>query len=198
MRAAVLEQAPGGLHIEEIPIPEPLDGEVLVKVTACGVCHTDLHVMKAEVAFPTPAVLGHEISGTIVELGAGVAGPPVGHACRLGVHHAVRPLPAVRDRARRSVRQLFRDEPPARHALRRHVAAAPRGRHAARDVLDGRPRRVRGRARRPTSSRCPPACRSRNRRCWAARCSRRTAPSATAPTCAAASASRSSPPAASA
>jgi succinate semialdehyde reductase (NADPH) len=80
MKAAVLENAPGGLHIEEIPIPEPLDGEVLVKVTACGVCHTDLHVMKAEVAFPTPAVLGHEISGTIVALGAGVAGPPPGTA----------------------------------------------------------------------------------------------------------------------
>ena len=81
MKAAVLEKAPGGLHIEEIPIPEPLDGEVLVKVTACGVCHTDLHVMKAEVAFPTPAVLGHEISGTVAALGAlgpsGQAGPGV-------------------------------------------------------------------------------------------------------------------------
>ncbi len=66
------------MHIEEIPVPVPLAGEVLVKVHACGVCHTDLHVIKAEVAFPTPAVLGHEISGTIVELGAGVSGPPVG------------------------------------------------------------------------------------------------------------------------
>jgi succinate semialdehyde reductase (NADPH) len=80
MKAAVLEHAPGALHIEEIPIPEPLEGEVLVKVTACGVCHTDLHVIKAEVAFPTPAVLGHEISGTIVALGPGVAGPPPGTA----------------------------------------------------------------------------------------------------------------------
>ena len=83
MKAAVLEQAPGGLHIEEIPIPAPLDGEVLVKVAACGVCHTDLHVMKAEVAFPTPAVLGHEISGTVVALGPGVAGPAAGHRGRL-------------------------------------------------------------------------------------------------------------------
>ena len=39
--------------------PEPRAGEILVKVSACGVCHTDLHVMKAEVAFPTPAVMGH-------------------------------------------------------------------------------------------------------------------------------------------
>jgi succinate semialdehyde reductase (NADPH) len=78
MAAAVLERAPGGLRIEEIPVPEPLTGEVLVKVRACGVCHTDLHVMKAEVAFPTPAVMGHEISGTIAALGPGVKGPPVG------------------------------------------------------------------------------------------------------------------------
>ena len=78
MKAAILDSAPGGLHVEEIPIPEPKAGEVLVKVSACGICHTDLHVMKAEVAFPTPAVMGHEISGTVAALGPGVAGPPVG------------------------------------------------------------------------------------------------------------------------
>lgn len=78
MRAAVLQSAPGGLQIEEIPIPEPGRGEILVRVTACGVCHTDLHVMKAEVAFPTPAVMGHEITGTVAALGPGVTGPPVG------------------------------------------------------------------------------------------------------------------------
>jgi succinate semialdehyde reductase (NADPH) len=80
MRAAILETAPGRLQIEEIAIPEPLGGEVLVKVIACGICHTDLHVIKAEVAFPTPAVLGHEISGTVVALGPGVAGPAPGTA----------------------------------------------------------------------------------------------------------------------
>src|SRR5262245_60219931 len=78
MRAAILEAAPGGMHIEESPVPEPRDGEVLVKVHACGVCHTDLHVIKAEVAFPTPAVLGHEISGTVVALGPGAAPCEVG------------------------------------------------------------------------------------------------------------------------
>jgi S-(hydroxymethyl)glutathione dehydrogenase/alcohol dehydrogenase len=78
MKAAILESAPGGLRVEEIPVPEPLAGEILVKVSACGVCHTDLHVMKAEVAFPTPAVMGHEISGTVAALGPGVSGPPVG------------------------------------------------------------------------------------------------------------------------
>ena len=72
MLAAVL-QAPGApLQLEEIPIPQPRRGELLVRVAACGVCHTDLHVIKGEVAFPTPAVLGHEISGTVVELGESV------------------------------------------------------------------------------------------------------------------------------
>src|SRR5688572_13289599 len=78
MKAAILEKAHEPMRIEEIPIPEPRAGEILVKVTACGVCHTDLHVMKAEVAFPLPAVMGHEISGTVAALGPGVAGPPVG------------------------------------------------------------------------------------------------------------------------
>jgi len=78
MRAAVLDAPEAALRIEEIPIPEPGAGEVLVRVTACGVCHTDLHVIKNEVAFPTPAVLGHEISGTVEALGAGVEEPAVG------------------------------------------------------------------------------------------------------------------------
>src|SRR5260370_10748754 len=83
MKAAILDHAPGRMRIEEIPVPAPLDGEVLIKVAACGVCHTDLHVIKAEVAFPTPAVLGHEISGTVVATGPGVDGlrPDTSVAC---------------------------------------------------------------------------------------------------------------------
>jgi S-(hydroxymethyl)glutathione dehydrogenase/alcohol dehydrogenase len=78
MLAAVLPAAGAPLELESIPIPRPRRGELLVRVAACGVCHTDLHVLKGEVAFPTPAVLGHEISGTVAELGEGVEGPPVG------------------------------------------------------------------------------------------------------------------------
>lgn len=78
MRAAVLEAPGEPLRVEEIPFPTPRTGEVLVKVAACGVCHTDLHVIKGEVAFPTPCVLGHEISGTVAALGPGVQAPAVG------------------------------------------------------------------------------------------------------------------------
>jgi len=71
MRAAVLRGDAAALEVMDIPVPVARAGEALVKIIACGVCHTDLHVMKGEVAFPRPAVLGHEITGTIVSLGEG-------------------------------------------------------------------------------------------------------------------------------
>ncbi|HJU47169.1 MAG TPA: zinc-binding dehydrogenase [Gaiellaceae bacterium] len=70
MRAAVLSAPGDGLVIEEIPTPRPGPGEVLIRVDACGVCHTDLHVIRGDVAFPTPAVLGHEVAGTVVAAGS--------------------------------------------------------------------------------------------------------------------------------
>ncbi len=72
MKAAVFDGTTPHLRIEEIPRPVPRRGEVLVKVRACGVCHTDLHVLKSEVAFPAPAVLGHEVSGVVEQVGEGV------------------------------------------------------------------------------------------------------------------------------
>lgn len=75
MRAAVWPGVGADLHVEEIPVPVPQQGEALVRVTSCGVCHTDLHVMRGEVAFPSPAVLGHEISGTVAALGPDTVAP---------------------------------------------------------------------------------------------------------------------------
>ncbi|MEM1965251.1 MAG: zinc-binding dehydrogenase [Candidatus Caldarchaeum sp.] len=74
MRAALLNEGEAKLHLEDIVKPRPRRGEVLVKVAAAGVCHTDLHVIKNEVKFPKPAVLGHEISGIVEETGDGVSG----------------------------------------------------------------------------------------------------------------------------
>lgn len=68
MKAVVLSEIGGRLALEELPRPRPRAGEVLLKVVACGVCHTDLHVIKGEVAFPLPCVLGHEISGVVEEI----------------------------------------------------------------------------------------------------------------------------------
>ncbi|WP_205835263.1 zinc-binding dehydrogenase [Microbacterium salsuginis] len=78
MKAAVWDGEEARLRIEQIPTPAPLRGEVLIRVAACGVCHTDLHVLKGEVAFPGPAVLGHEVSGSIVAIGDQVEGFAVG------------------------------------------------------------------------------------------------------------------------
>jgi S-(hydroxymethyl)glutathione dehydrogenase/alcohol dehydrogenase len=64
--------------VEELRDPEPMDGEVLVKVAACGVCHSDLHVQDGSIPFPMPCALGHEISGTVVAIGDGVDDVAVG------------------------------------------------------------------------------------------------------------------------
>lgn len=68
MHAAIFEGVGRPMVIEEIAAPEPRAGEVLIKVAACGVCHSDLHVIKGELPYPTPTVLGHEVSGTVVEV----------------------------------------------------------------------------------------------------------------------------------
>lgn len=69
MRAAVLRDPAQGLRVEEIRTPRPKEGEVLVKVSACGMCHSDLHVLAGAIAFPLPCVLGHEVAGEIIEVG---------------------------------------------------------------------------------------------------------------------------------
>ena len=74
MRAAVLTAPGQKLTVQEVRTPRPRHEEVLIRVTACGVCHSDLHVMHGSIAFPTPAVMGHEVSGTVVELGPGAEG----------------------------------------------------------------------------------------------------------------------------
>lgn len=61
----VLENTNESLIGETLTVDPPLDEEILLEVAACGVCHTDLHVIKDEVKFPTPAVLGHEVSGIV-------------------------------------------------------------------------------------------------------------------------------------
>ena len=71
MRAAVLREPGAGLAVETIRTPRPKAGEALIRVAACGLCHSDLHVIGGAIAFPMPAVLGHEVSGIIVELGPG-------------------------------------------------------------------------------------------------------------------------------
>ncbi len=90
MRAMVLRRAGERLALEERPTPEPGPGQVRLRVEACGVCRTDLHVVDGELPDPRlPIVPGHEIVGRIEAAGEGVDLPPgmrvgvpwLGHAC---------------------------------------------------------------------------------------------------------------------
>lgn len=73
MQAMVLRKIGQPLTLEEWEIPEVREGQVLIKVSACGVCRTDLHVFDGDLAEPKlPLILGHEIVGQVVKLGQGV------------------------------------------------------------------------------------------------------------------------------
>jgi propanol-preferring alcohol dehydrogenase len=93
MKAAVVRSFDRPLEIEELPIPEPEAGQVLVRVETCGLCHTDIHAARGEwpVKPSPPFIPGHEGVGVIERLGTGamyglepgmrVALPWLGYAC---------------------------------------------------------------------------------------------------------------------
>lgn len=72
MKAAVLYEKHRPLEIEELTLEPARQHEVLVKMEASGVCHSDLHFIKGDREHPLPVVLGHEGSGTVAEVGPGV------------------------------------------------------------------------------------------------------------------------------
>jgi alcohol dehydrogenase, propanol-preferring len=79
MRAIVFEGPRSPLRLEQRPVPTPEPGQLLIRVHACGVCRTDLHLLDGEVAVASPPrVLGHQIVGTVESVGDGApaqAGP---------------------------------------------------------------------------------------------------------------------------
>jgi alcohol dehydrogenase, propanol-preferring len=79
VRALVLTEPGRPLQERELPVPDPGEGEVLVRVAACGVCRTDLHIMDGELPNPKlPLVLGHQIVGRIEGTGERVGIPWLG------------------------------------------------------------------------------------------------------------------------
>lgn len=73
MRAMVLEQQRAPLVLRDVPVPAPGEKEVLVQVQACGVCHTDLHIVAGELpAHRLPVIPGHQIVGRVVATGKNV------------------------------------------------------------------------------------------------------------------------------
>jgi propanol-preferring alcohol dehydrogenase len=84
MRAMLLDTARTALVLRDVPDPAPGPGQLLVRVHACGVCRTDLHVVDGELPRPKlPLVLGHQIVGEVVALGAQVESGRMGQ--RVGV-----------------------------------------------------------------------------------------------------------------
>jgi S-(hydroxymethyl)glutathione dehydrogenase/alcohol dehydrogenase len=74
IRAAVLEEFGAPLVVQEVELAEPKAGEVLVRLEACGVCHTDLYTASgADPSGYAPTVLGHEGAGVVERVGDGVA-----------------------------------------------------------------------------------------------------------------------------
>ncbi len=71
MRAMVFQQPHKPLQAMDVPIPQPQSKQVLIRVEACGVCRTDLHIYEGELTHPKlPLILGHQIVGTIVQQGS--------------------------------------------------------------------------------------------------------------------------------
>jgi propanol-preferring alcohol dehydrogenase len=84
MRAMVLERAGEPLRPAELPDPVPGSGQVLIRVHACGICRTDLHILDGELAQPKlPLVPGHQIVGTVIGAGMGAERFTIGE--RVGV-----------------------------------------------------------------------------------------------------------------
>ncbi len=91
MKAMVFVGEGPRLHLKDMPVPVPAAGQVLIRVEACGVCRTDLHVVDGDLKDPSlPLVPGHEIVGRVAALASGVSGleidqrvgvPWLGHTC---------------------------------------------------------------------------------------------------------------------
>jgi propanol-preferring alcohol dehydrogenase len=77
MQAALFEGPGRPLRLAEVAVPKPAEGQLLLKVKACAVCRTDLHLLDGEVPVPhLPRILGHQIVATVAGVGPGVENPP--------------------------------------------------------------------------------------------------------------------------
>src|SRR4051794_16225974 len=136
IRAAVLETFGAPLEVQELDLAEPQAGEVLVRLAACGVCHTDLFTASgADPSGYTPTVLGHEGAGVVERVGDGVRDVAVGdHVVTLfspqcresipGRDHRTNPCFAIREKKNKGyppdgTTRFSRDGEPVRHFMGR-------------------------------------------------------------------------------
>ena len=134
IRAAVLEEFGAPLRVQEVELAEPKAGEVLVRLVACGVCHTDLYTASgADPSGYSPTVLGHEGAGVVERVGEGVQDvEPGDHVvtlfspqCRECIHcrdHRTNLCLAIREQQNQGylpdgTTRLSRDGEPIRHFM---------------------------------------------------------------------------------
>ena len=130
-KAAVVYEAGKPIEIEELDLDGPREGEVLIRYTYAGLCHSDVHVAHGDLEARLPMVLGHEGAGIIEEVGPGVTRVKAGRPRRLLVHPQLRHLPLLRHRSPVDLRH-GRHHPrglPARRAVPDHRSARPVRRH---------------------------------------------------------------------
>ena len=122
MKAAVVTDFTQPLEIQDRPVPEPGPGQVLVRIEASGLCHTDIHAAHGDWPVkPTPPfVPGHEGVGIVERVGAGVTAAPVGDRVAIAVARPrLRPLRLLRQRLGDALRAA------AEHRLLASTAASP-------------------------------------------------------------------------
>ena len=143
MKAAVVRELGKPLAIEEVPVPEPKENQILVRIAATGICHTDLHAAKGDwpVKPNPPFIPGHEGVGTVAAVGATCACQGRGPSRDSVASHGLRLLLLLPDRWEtlcdsQSEQWLF-----GKRQLRRICARGPELRRPPPDRSNGVPRR---------------------------------------------------------
>ena len=95
-KAAVLWGLNEKWQVEDVELDPPKENEVLVKLTASGLCHSDEHLVTGDIPMPFPVVGGHEGAGTVVQAGAEVKHVARGRLGRAQLPARVRPLLVLR------------------------------------------------------------------------------------------------------
>ena len=98
-QAVISREAGAPTRVEEMVVEDPGPGEVLVRIQASGVCHTDLHYKLGKINDDFPFLLGHEVAGIVESVGEGVESPGCRRVRGDSLAGAVRQLPVLRYRA---------------------------------------------------------------------------------------------------
>ncbi len=137
-QAAVLYEAGTDWKVEDIELDPPRAGEVLVRVAAAGLCHSEEHHRAGDVPFAAPMIGGHEGAGFVEAVGPGCHPGQAGRLHRLLLHPELRAVPVLRSAAGRTCATSAAGHHGRQADPRRHVAAPQPGRAGPDDHLPGR------------------------------------------------------------